>query len=304
MRELLDGSLGGDVRVTTLFDPDVWAVRADAGEFETALLNLCVNARDAMPNGGTITIAARNRPDMRENELIGDFVEVSVTDTGEGMDAETVARCLEPFYTTKDIGKGSGLGLAQVYGFACASGGSVQIDSKAHEGTKVLLLLPRSEAPLEADRRVPVRATPEPPEVAATCVLLVEDDPAVASLTTDMLEELGYEVVRVASAQAGLTALAEPNQFDAVLSDVMMPGGMDGISFVRELRERGVDLPIVLVSGYAEAVKRGPEYQNIPLLAKPYRLDELARVLSRATTEHHYKARRHFGLPHSLRHDA
>jgi PAS domain S-box-containing protein len=304
MRELLDGSLGGDVRVTTAFDPDVWAVRADAGEFETALLNLCVNARDAMPNGGTITIAARNRSDLRENELTGDFVEVSVTDTGEGMDAETVARCLEPFYTTKDIGKGSGLGLAQVYGFACASGGSVQIDSKAHEGTKVFLLLPRSEAPLEADRRVPVGTTPELQEVAATRVLLVEDDPAVASLTTDMLEELGYEVVRVASAQAGLTALAEPNEFEVVLSDVMMPGGMDGISFVRELRARGVDLPMVLVSGYAEAVKRGPEYQNIPLLAKPYRLDELARALRRAATEHRYKARRKFGLTHPLHHDA
>jgi PAS domain S-box-containing protein len=304
MRELLDGSLGGDVRVTTVFEPEVWAVRADAGEFETTLLNLCVNARDAMPNGGTITIAARNRPDMDENELTGDFVEVSVSDTGEGMDAETVARCLEPFYTTKDIGKGSGLGLAQVYGFACASGGSVQIDSRAHEGTKVVLLLPRSEAPLESDRRVQIPATPEPQAVAATRVLLVEDDPAVASLTTDMLEELGYDVVRVASAHAGLAVLAEPNAFEVVLSDVMMPGGMDGISFVRELRVRGVDLPIVLVSGYADALKRGPECQNIPLLAKPYRLEELARALSRATTEHHWHGRPSSRQPDSLRQDA
>lgn len=124
MRELLDGSLGGSVTVKTVFAADVWPVRVDEGELGIALLNLCVNARDAMPQGGTITIAAVNRADLREYGITGDFVEISVSDTGVGMDAETIARCLEPFYTTKDIGKGSGLGLAQVYGFAVRGGWS------------------------------------------------------------------------------------------------------------------------------------------------------------------------------------
>jgi PAS domain S-box-containing protein len=286
-RALLDGSLGGDVTVKTEFAPDVWAVRCDEGELEIALLNLCVNARDAMPKGGTITIAARNRPDLREFELTGDFVEVSVTDTGEGMDPITVVRCLEPFFTTKDIGKGSGLGLAQVYGFAHGSGGSVQIESKVHEGTRVVLLLPRSEAPPESALVQPgCSADSMPEKSAASRVLLVEDDLAVASLTVDMLEELGYEVVRVDSAHAGLTALAEPHRFDLVLSDVMMPGGMNGISFMRELRHRGIELPVVLVSGYAEAVRRGPENAGVPLLAKPYGLDDLSQILNAAMSEH------------------
>jgi PAS domain S-box-containing protein len=286
MRELLDGSLGGDVAVQTNFEPRVWPVRVDAGEFETALLNLCVNARDAMPSGGIITIGAQNRPNLHQYELEGDYVEVSVKDTGSGMDPETLARCLEPFYTTKDIGKGSGLGLAQVYGFACGSNGSVQVDSQAGKGTTVLLLLPRSYEAPEPERLEPPVAESGQPQSVVSRVLLVEDDPAVASLTTDMLLELGYDVVRVASAQAGLTALAGPNEFGLVLSDIMMPGGMDGISFVRELRNRRIELPVVLVSGYAEAVQRGRDNLAVPLLAKPYRLDDLAQILSAATCEH------------------
>ncbi len=286
MRELLNGSLGGDVTVRLEFDPDVWPVRADEGEFEIALLNLCVNARDAMPKGGTISIAARNRPDLREYELIGDFVEVSVADTGEGMDAETVARCLEPFYTTKDIGKGSGLGLAQVYGFAHGSQGSVQIESKAREGTRVSLLLPRSEPPAETRSSETESLNRQPPAGnAPKRVLLVEDDTAVAVLTIDMLQVLGYEVVRVASARAGLNALEEPHGFELVLSDIMMPGGMDGISFVREFRRRGIDLPVVLVSGYADAARREPENGGVPLLAKPYDLDQLAKMLDEAMSQ-------------------
>ncbi len=287
MRALLDGSLGGDVTVKTVFDPDLWPVRADAGEFEIALLNLCVNARDAMPKGGTITIGAQNRSSFHDFELTGDFVEISITDTGEGMDADTLARCLEPFYTTKDIGKGTGLGLAQVYGFARGSGGSVQIESKVHEGTRVLLLLPRSEVPAAADPpEADFRGGDHPRRTTASVVLLVEDDVAVAALTTDMLQELGYHVVRVASAREGLNVLAEANRFEVVVSDVMMPGGMNGTTFVRELRHRGVDLPVVLVSGYAEAVKRGPDNAGVPLLAKPYGLHDLAQALNSAISRH------------------
>ena len=282
MRELLDGSLGGSVTVETIFDPDVWPVRVDEGELGIALLNLCVNARDAMPQGGTITIAAANRANLREYGLTGDFVEIAVSDTGVGMDAETIARCLEPFYTTKDIGKGSGLGLAQVYGFAHGSGGSVQIESKALEGTKILLLLPRSnESPGATPRRMESRDVSSC--APALCrVLLVEDDVQVASLTSAMLSELGYEVIPVTTGQAALNELAATPGIGLVLSDVMMPGGMDGMALVREMRQRSISLPVVLVSGFSAAAKRDAEDEGIPLLPKPYTLGDLEAQLASA----------------------
>jgi CheY-like chemotaxis protein len=278
MKELLDGSLGGTIAVKTDFAPELWPVRVDEGELGIALLNLCVNARDAMPRGGTITIAARNRTDLSEFGLMGDFVELSVSDTGEGMDAETVARCLEPFYTTKDVGKGSGLGLAQVYGFAHGSEGSVHVESKAHEGTKVLLHLPRSkELPGTA-------AAPDSHADATICgprcrVLLVEDDVQVASLTSAMLVELGHEVVPVTTGHAALEELAQTPDIGLVLSDIMMPGGMDGVALVREMRLRQIHLPVLLVSGFAATAKREAEKEGIPLLAKPYTFNDLAAKL-------------------------
>jgi PAS domain S-box-containing protein len=277
MQELLGSALGDDVSVSTEFQTDVWAVQVDAGEFEIALLNLCVNARDAMPNGGSITIAAHNRPDLAEFQLSGDFVELSVSDTGEGMDKETISRCLEPFFTTKDVGKGSGLGLAQVYGFVQGSAGAIQIESKPQEGTRVVLLLPRATRDPGAPRVSPPGSKVAPPRCK---VLLVEDDAAVASLTGEMLRELGYRVEHVDSAQAGLQTLhTQRSSFGLILSDVMMPGGMDGLAFVRELRKAEVQLPVVLVSGYAEAIRRDAEKAGILLLAKPYRLEELGRAL-------------------------
>jgi PAS domain S-box-containing protein len=283
MKELLDGSLGGSVTVKTVFDPDVWPVRVDEGELGIALLNLCVNARDAMPQGGTITVAAVNRADIREYGLTGDFVELSVSDTGVGMDAETIARCLEPFYTTKDIGKGSGLGLAQVYGFAHGSGGSVQIESRAHEGTRVLLLLPRSnESPSATARRTGSGDAVSAGARGLCRVLLVEDDVQVASLTSAMLAELGYDVIPVTTGQAALNELAATPGIGLVLSDVMMPGGMDGMGLVREMRLRRISLPVVLVSGFSAAAKRDAEDEGIPLLPKPYTLGDLAAQLTAA----------------------
>ena len=286
MKELLDGSLSGSVTVKTAFDPDVWPVRVDEGELGIALLNLCVNARDAMPQGGTITIAAVNRADLREYGLSGDFVEISVTDTGVGMDAETIARCLEPFYTTKDVGKGSGLGLAQVYGFAHGSAGSVQIESRSQEGTRVRLLLPRSdESPSAAPRRIESFQNLSPAAAALCRVLLVEDDVQVASLTSAMLAELGYEVIPVTTGQAALDELAATPGIGLVLSDVMMPGGMDGMALVREMRQRRISLPVVLVSGFSAAAKRDAESEGIPLLPKPYSLGDLASQLTSALSK-------------------
>jgi PAS domain S-box-containing protein len=277
MKELLDGSLGGDLLVKMDFEADVWPVEVDEGELEIALLNLCVNARDAMPGGGSITIAARNHPNFDALELQGDFVELSVADTGEGMDANTISRCFEPFYTTKDVGKGSGLGLAQVYGFAKGSAGAVQIESKPGEGTTVSLFLPRAVCKISTSRQAPSMLRNAPPRCN---VLLVEDDAAVASLTREMLLELGYEVAHVDSGRAGLDYLLEAQHaIGLVLSDVMMPDGMDGLTFLREMRKAGIQIPVILASGYTESVRREAENAGITLLAKPYRLEELDRAL-------------------------
>jgi CheY-like chemotaxis protein len=283
MRALLEGSLGGTVAVRSEFAADLWPIHADEGELGIAILNLCVNARDAMPQGGTITIAARNRPHIRELELSGDFVELSVTDTGQGMSTDTIARCMEPFYTTKDIGKGSGLGLAQVYGFLRGSEGVVRIESKVGEGTKVILLFPRSQGVPQSALAMSGLRDDSAAAVQEHCrVLLVEDDVQVASLTSAMLVELGCEVIPVTTAHAALEELSKSPEIGLVLSDIMMPGGMDGIELVREMRLRNLALPVVLVSGFAAAAAREAEKEGITVLAKPYNLHDLAQKI-RAT---------------------
>ena len=281
LRELFDRSLRGDVNVKTRLDESVWPICVDAGDFEIAILNLCVNARDAMPHGGFITITAHNCAQMQDHGLEGDFVVLSVSDTGEGMKAETIARCMEPFFTTKDVGKGSGLGLAQVYGFAHGSGGTVLIDSEVGRGTTVSLLLPRSaQAPTPQE----MESTAEPTVVGLILahVLLVEDDLLVAELTSDMLHEIGYQVTHVTSGQAGLSALERDEKINLIVSDVMMPGGMDGVSFAQEIRNRWPNAPIVLVSGHTEAVLPQTASLAIQLLAKPYSLEDLASALRAA----------------------
>ena len=281
MRELLDRSLRGDVHVALTFEEGLWPVEVDPGELELVVLNLAVNARDAMPNGGTIEIRAQNAPRRGEGAGEGDFVRLSVIDDGVGMSDEVKAHAYEPFYTTKEIGRGSGLGLAQVHGFALQSGGSVEIDSEVGRGTVVSLLLPRSLTPAVARvRRLNDLHVDSRRPSGAGSVLLVEDDDEVAALVTEMLEQLGYEVTRAASAVAALGALSNERPIDLVLSDVMMPGGMNGVDLVREIRNRRRDLPVLLTSGYAEAAKESAAAEGVRVLPKPYRLDELAAALT------------------------
>ena len=288
MRELLDRSLRGDVNVRTEFPDDLWPVEVDAGELELSVLNLALNARDAMPSGGVIVIRARNAPDIADSELKGDFVRLSVIDGGTGIEPELLARVFEPYFTTKEVGKGSGLGLAQTHGFARASGGAVRIQSEMGVGTEVTLLLPRSfKVPKASDEPVKF-SVPERAPVAGSAgqVLLVEDDNYVAALTEDLLGQLGYRITRVASAEAALGALADDRLIDIVFSDVMMPGKMNGVDLAHELRVRRPDLPVLLTSGYAEAAKKGAEAEGVSILPKPYRLEDLAKAfeLARAKT--------------------
>ncbi|HTJ02024.1 MAG TPA: ATP-binding protein [Methylovirgula sp.] len=279
MRELLNRSLRGDVVFE--FADDLWAVEVDAGELEFVVLNLTVNARDAMPNGGEIVVRAENCRALNRDNLKGDYVRLSVSDTGTGMPPEVLARVFEPFYTTKEIGKGSGLGLAQVYGFARQSHGAVLIDSAVGQGTTVSLYLPRSDKiPREQHQLINIPIDSSVPQ-SAGLVLLVEDDDEVAKLASEMLGQLGYEVVRVASATAALGALANGRAIDLVFSDVMMPGGMNGVELAREIRHRRIELPVLLTSGYAEAVALEAEAAGIHILPKPYRLDELSAALGK-----------------------
>jgi PAS domain S-box-containing protein len=280
MREMLDRSLRGDIHIEMKVGADLWPVEVDAGEFDLAMLNLCVNARDAIAGGGSITITAENLQEAGEDGLLAHFVQLSVVDTGCGMPPEVLARAFEPFFTTKDVGKGSGLGLPQVYGFAQQSGGRLTIQSEVGVGTTVSLLLPRSlRHPAgartgDASRASSVRSD----GTRRGQLLLVEDDNEVAALTREMLSSLGFSVIHVASPTAALGALANARPVDIVLSDIMMPGGVSGLELAREIRRRQPNLPIVLTTGYAEAAA-GMTDGEFQLLLKPYSVAALADAL-------------------------
>lgn len=274
MQELLDRSLAGDVQVVTDLAPNLWPVFVDPAELELVLLNLCVNARDAMPKGGLITLRATNAATRQ-----GDFVRLAVIDQGVGMSPEVKARVFEPFFTTKEIGKGSGLGLAQVYGFAQQSGGGVELESAPGQGTTITLRLPRSHEPPAAQTPQLIKDFAAQHAAPGQRVLLVEDDDAVASLVIEMLRELDYEVTRVNGSAAALAAVESDARFDIVFSDVMMPGSLNGVDLASELRRRRPALPVLLSSGHAEASRDAAAERGIVVLRKPYDLATLARAL-------------------------
>lgn len=283
MRELLDRSLRGDVHVEFEFPDALWPVEVDPGELELVILNLAVNARDAMPNGGTILVRGENLPDLNDPEIAGDYVRLSVIDTGVGIPAEILSRVFEPFFTTKDVGKGSGLGLAQVHGFATQSRGTVRIKSQIGQGTSIELYLPRSLNLASRQRHlIDFNRAVRPKKNGQGQILLVEDDDEVAALVGEMLGQLGYEVTRAASAAAALGALADGRSVDVVFSDIMMPGGMNGVELAREISRRRSDIPVLLTSGYAEAAIHEAEAAGIQILAKPYHIDDLAAALNAA----------------------
>ena len=279
MRLLLDRSLGEDISVVLDLPADLWRVRVDPSEFELAILNLAVNARDAMPGGGAITIGGRNRAAGADEAVPVDHVVLGITDTGAGMAPETLSRVFEPFFTTKAVGKGTGLGLSQVYGFSRASGGDVRIESAVGLGSTIFLLLPRTEDPL------PIPAPDLSPVTRAPGgqgdLLLVEDDDGVASLVCGMLVELGYNVTRVDCAAAAIMALESKPGFDIVFSDLVMPGEMDGIALAREISRRWPALPVLLTTGFSPGVAAAAE-EGLTLLTKPYGIGALAAALDAA----------------------
>jgi signal transduction histidine kinase/CheY-like chemotaxis protein len=279
LRFLLERSLREDVEVRLDLPPDLWRVEADAGELELALLNLAVNARDAMPNGGLLTVTGRN---VYGEDGEPDMVLLDVTDTGVGMSPAISSRVFEPFFTTKEVGRGTGLGLSQVYGFARSSGGDVSVRSVEGAGTTFVLRLPRSDKAPTAAEPDPAGAGLPPESVKqGGRLLLVEDDDAVAAGVGHMLRDLGYTYVRAAQAKDALALLQSGRRVDLVFSDMVMPGEMDGLTLAKTIRDRHPDLPIILTTGFSEAAAvAGAE--RFPLLSKPYGISQLATALNDA----------------------
>ena len=273
VRALLATPLGAHAKLATNIPPETWPVKVDINELELALVNIALNARDAMPHGGRITISAENEhvaPGI-VGEAGGDFVALSISDTGAGIAPDILPHVFDPFFTTKRGANGTGLGLSQVHGFAHQSGGTVTIDSDIGRGTTLTLYLPRAVEALEQ-----TAAEPAADAAGGGAVLLVEDNPEVAEVTVALLEQLGYRVEAAGNAQKGLEAL-ERRKVDLVVSDIVMAGDMDGLDLARMVRQRYPDLPIVLVTGYSEsAAVAGTEF---PVLRKPYRLADLSRTI-------------------------
>jgi signal transduction histidine kinase len=278
MLDFLRHSVGPNVAVHVEISPEVSAVEVDANQLEMALINLAVNARDAMPHGGALTIACQNEDNGKQVGLPQDpFVCITITDTGVGMSEGTLARAQEPFFTTKGVGKGTGLGLSMVQGFTAQSGGAMRIRSEPGKGTKVTLWLPRAT-------KNPVAVNAEPQSAQSTeakslRVLLVDDDILVSMGAADMLLDLGHSVTEAQSGAHALKLLESDGPFDLVVTDYAMPG-MNGFELAQQIKATHPRLPIVLATGYAELpANRSIEFGH---LSKPYMADDLAAALKKA----------------------
>ncbi|MDB5408600.1 MAG: hybrid sensor histidine kinase/response regulator [Rhodospirillales bacterium] len=278
MAEMLQRSLGPSIQIGMDFSGDLALIRADRNQLELAILNLALNARDAMPEGGRLTLTARrDRLGGGAQGLApGDYLSVSVTDTGCGMDEATLKRAAEPFFTTKGVGKGTGLGLSMVYGLAAQSGGGTRISSRIGSGTTVELLFPVIEGGQTTETGAPAR------NAAAECkpchVLVVDDDSMVAESTAAMLSDLGHTVVIASSAPGAMERIRAEAKIDLVITDHAMPG-MTGVELAKQIRQARPELPIILATGYADLP--GGDDLGLPRLAKPYRQAELETMVAK-----------------------
>jgi PAS domain S-box-containing protein len=269
---LLDRAIGETVKLEIVQDQDLWLCRTDPHQLEAAILNLAINARDAMPQGGRLIIKTGNRSvddalASRWEAAAGDYVVVSIEDTGVGMSPEVLAHVFEPFFTTKDVGRGTGLGLSQVYGFAKQSGGFVAVTSAPRCGTLIEVFLKRSMEPLPAAREIGQAIL----QKGSGVVLVVEDDAAVRATTSGMLEELGYSVLCAETARAALELIQANASVDLVFSDVVMPNGMSGVELAQQIVSLRPDLPVLLTSGYtAQRVIPETPAGVLTLLKKPF----------------------------------
>ncbi|ACA16314.1 multi-sensor hybrid histidine kinase [Methylobacterium sp. 4-46] len=280
MEELIRRTIGPAVSLSVEPDPAPWTILVDPGQLENALLNLCINARDAMPEGGRIVIATAKRelgPGAGDLPP-GAYATLTVTDTGAGMSPEVLARAFDPFFTTKPLGQGTGLGLSMIYGFVRQSGGQVRIDSAQGRGTAVALLFPRHHGPARAPEEVPDRAAPPRARDGET-VLVVDDEASVRLLVAEVLQDLGYRALEARDGAAGLAQLRAEGRIDLLVTDVGLPGGMNGRQLADAGRVLRPDLKVLFITGYAETtvVGAGDLQPGMEVLTKPFVLEELAR---------------------------
>ena len=285
MRDLLQSTMGGSVEIQTVLRPGLWHALADPTQIELVVLNLVINARDAMQMGGSVTLETANvtlgSPRRPEEPPAGDYVMISITDTGSGMTSDVLAKAFEPFFTTKEIGKGSGLGLSQVLGFAKQSGGGVRIESCVGEGTSVKVYLPRAATDQIADVAGTSTAPGEHPPKEAT-ILLVDDDNPVRDVTASILRELGYVVLEAGSGGAALDLLNAQANVDLALLDFAMPG-MNGVEVAHQVRGKFPALPILFITGYADKAAIH-DIADARIIKKPFVGDELAKKVQAALT--------------------
>jgi CheY-like chemotaxis protein len=282
LRDLLQSTMGGSVHLETVLEPDLWPAMIDPTQIELVILNLAINARDAMEVGGSLTVETANvtlgPPRRPEEPVEGAYVMVSVSDTGSGMTDEVFAKAFEPFFTTKEVGKGSGLGLSQVFGLAKQSGGGVRIDTEVGRGTTVRVYLPRADVAMGRVRPPATRVVRR--GGGAALVLVVDDDSAVREVTSGILEDLGYRVLEAGSGGAALDAVEHHPSIALVLLDFAMRG-MNGAELAREMRTRRPKLPILYATGYADAAAL-TEATDDEIIHKPFEENELAEKIAAA----------------------
>ena len=280
--ELVRRTVGPQIDVQTIAASGLWPALVDANQLENALLNLCINARDAMPSGGNITIETANRwlddRTAREHGLTpGQYVTICTSDTGTGIEKSNLDRVFDPFFTTKPIGQGTGLGLSMVYGFARQSNGHVRIYSEIGQGTMVCIYLPRFRGDEEEDVAVP--NDPATEAFAGQSILIIDDEPSVRMLMCDALSDLGYHCIEAGDGTAGLRILESRARIDLLITDVGLPGGLNGRQVADAARALRPDLRILFVTGYAEnaVLNHGHIEHGMEVLTKPFAVDELRR---------------------------
>jgi len=286
MEDLIMRTVGPAVHTRMLTHNDIWSTYVDANQLENALLNLCINARDAMPEGGTLTVETSNRAlDPRSAAAFdlppGNYVSLSVTDTGTGMPPDVAAKAFEPFFTTKPLGMGTGLGLSMIYGFIRQSGGQAKIYSEIDQGSTVSLYLPRHQG-VEPEVE-PLQLTEMPRAVDGETVLVVDDEPTVRLLVTEILEELGYHAIEAPDGPSGLKILESNVRIDLLVSDVGLPGHMNGRQMVDLSRAVRPDLQVLFITGYAEqaVIGSGDLDPNMHIMTKPFSVERLAVKIKR-----------------------
>ncbi len=287
MNDLLARALGAQVEMQLKVNKNIWPVLIDPHQLENAILNLVINARDAMGGVGCLKIYAENVTlksvfsDRNVDLTPGDYVVISVKDNGTGMSAEIMERIFEPFFSTKEKGPNSGLGLSMIYGFVRQSQGHIQVDSTPSEGTTFRIVLPRSNESIKAEP--PTKRSTKLPQ-GTERILLVEDDPGVRGFAANSLRRLGYEIVAVCDGHEALGILEMDQAFDLVFSDIEMPGGLNGIHMAEQVREKLPDMPVLFMSGYPDKVmdQTGIFQGQLDLMAKPFERLELANRVRNA----------------------